>query len=1005
MRSQAVLVVVLGLVVAGAWFLFTGQGDLAGPQLPGGAEPVATTGAGDAARGDTAHAAATAQVPGGDDDRADAQRTVVAPTAPAAAADAAACTVSGRLVGRDGRPRADVEVSWSSWRTNGALGDVPIGPVVSRGDDADRRVRSGADGRFEFPMARGHAGDLRTARRDELVLAKGSVRFSTASGSHDLGDVEVQVPVQVRGVVVDAAGQPVEGVTVGADTGAFGVGLRSETATAADGSFAVGALHPGPWTLRTASDRFLPATVRLDLGPEEVRDDVRLVVERGQAIAGQVIDDRGVPVAGASVAARRTERSPGVSIQRFSADEATKTDANGFFTLGGLTDETVAVRAQADGHDQAVASSVRVGTGNVVLEIARLATIAGVLKDTAGQPIAGSRITAVAADDRNRGAVFDLAGVDVAARHRAITAENGAFRLEGVRPGTSILRADGDGHRPVEQAGIVLRPAEVLEGVTLIADIGAVLTALVVDEAGAPVPGARVEVRTQRPAQPSGSVFRRAMRTERREAEDDGEGPDVRMFDPDARPLGSAETDEHGVVLIAGLPAGDVEVVAEHPKFAPSPPVAAVLPVRGAVSAELHLRKPGVAQLVVTGPDGAARAAQFVLRGPLGETGSPATHKGASGADGRAEVDRLPAGRYTAELELPAPAQHLGGGMSFVVGGNERGLPSTRVEFLIVAGEATEVPLRMPQLTRVHGTVTGLDGPVAGVTIELQPTSGDEPVVSGVPGMGGPTALSDRDGAFAIDSVQPGSYRISWGKPEQVARAHADIEVLPDQAELRQDLRLRYGALRVQVVTAEDGEPIEGAEVELVEAAGAGGAPAPQRRMMMISMTVDADSGGSSDATSMTMGAPRATTDVDGVVELDDVPPGRYSVRVTHPRFAAARVDDQTVTDSGRTDAGRVELAAAGRLRGRVVDADGQPVGMALVQCRRVGAGADPDAQPDRQPAMGGAFTFGGLTPGRYAVSATAIGPGGSGDEGQATEVDVVAGKTVSDVEVRLGRQ
>ena len=95
-----------------------------------------------------------------------------------------------------------------------------------------------------------------------------------------------------------------------------------------------------------------------------------------------------------------------------------------------------------------------------------------------------------------------------------------------------------------------------------------------------------------------------------------------------------------------------------------------------------------------------------------------------------------------------------------------------------------------------------------------------------------------------------------------------------------------------------------------------------------------------------------------------------------------------------------MELGAAGRIRGSVLGADGQPAGLALVLCRRVGEPGD----ANRQPAMGGTFALDGLRPGRYALREQALAgipgqaPGGAGPE---VEIEVEAGKTAP-VELRL---
>src|SRR5262249_58568570 len=94
----------------------------------------------------------------------------------------------------------------------------------------------------------------------------------------------------------------------------------------------------------------------------------------------------------------------------------------------------------------------------------------------------------------------------------ATTAEDGSFRIDNVDPGTVTVRARGKTHRPAQQAGIVVAPAQNIAGVMLKAETGALLAATVVDEDGAPVADAKVEVRRpkEQPSEgPAGSFTRR----------------------------------------------------------------------------------------------------------------------------------------------------------------------------------------------------------------------------------------------------------------------------------------------------------------------------------------------------------------------------------------------------------------------------------------------------------------------------------------------------------------
>ena len=323
--------------------------------------------------------------------------------------------------------------------------------------------------------------------------------------------------------------------------------------------------------------------------------------------------------------------------------------------------------------------------------------------------------------------------------------------------------------------------------------------------------------------------------------------------------------------------------------------------------------------------------------------------------------------------------------MAFVSFGQDDAIESTQLPFTVKAGETTRIELSKPALTKVYGTVTGVDGPVAGCTIELEQHGSTN---IGLPGMSGRSTKTAADGSFAIEDVESGSYTARYGKAEQVVKATADFEVPPNLPELRQDLVLRTGKLRVQACAKDTGEAVSGAEVEIARAsAGATGQRPRQQRMVMMVTTDRSNSGG--ETTTMTMGSQRAQTGPDGWAEVEDVPAGEYTVRVTHKKYAPVELRAQTVVELRTTDCGRVEMGAAGRIRGTVVARDGKSVQVALVQHRAAGTAT----WSEPTVAMGGSFRIDGLAAGKYAVRAQQLEPQSYGPE---VEVEVKGGETTA---------
>jgi hypothetical protein len=156
--------------------------------------------------------------------------------------------------------------------------------------------------------------------------------------------------------------------------------------------------------------------------------------------------------------------------------------------------------------------------------------------------------------------------------------------------------------------------------------------------------------------------------------------------------------------------------------------------------------------------------------------------------------------------------------------------------------------------------------------------------------------------------------------------------------------------------------------------------------MMFAVATVD---GASGETSRMTFGNERARTDAEGVARIEDVPAGDYTLRVRHSDFAPASKTDVVVAERRVTDCGLIELVTAGHVNGKVLGADGKPVGMARVERRKAGE----QAWGDTEIAMGGAFRLRGLEAGSYELRAAEIGPQ-PGQPGEPVVVDVIAGET-----------
>ncbi len=320
-------------------------------------------------------------------------------------------TIEGEAVDAEGKPVAGVAVHGSR------LGEDP---------------ESGRTNASVLANEKGHFA-MRGLAEGEYQLRTWDQRYYSEEPKVRTGTRDARIVLRAAGKLVGRVlgrGLPVEGASVRAQRHEDFLGW---TRTGPDGTFTMAALPPDePFAVTIEHDAFRSVTVEAVRVADRTQD---FVLQAGAEVSGRVLDDRDRGILLAQVQVRVNGRHA----------KSVQTDATGAFTAGGLDDGQISV--QLEESDQGFIPSgwidVAAGARDVRLVATPGESIAGVVRDRAGNPVRQVSLQALDAD-----------GEVVATTW--VWQEDGAFELRGLRPGTYTVRALR--YVPTEKGAHVAQP-------------------------------------------------------------------------------------------------------------------------------------------------------------------------------------------------------------------------------------------------------------------------------------------------------------------------------------------------------------------------------------------------------------------------------------------------------------------------------------------------------------------------------------------------------------------
>ncbi len=739
-----------------------------------------------------------------------------------------------------------------------------VGALVWVEDRPATLARTDAAGRYALRLSASGEAPVRAAAAGYLTDRAVSSPAATPHGSRQVPALALVPVAALQGLVVDASGKPLAGVELrAASTARRASDVELRTHTQAPGAFRLSGLKPGDsYRLVASHDGFVPFRLTVPApATGAAPTPLRIVLDRGRAAAGRVVDAAGKPVAGAEV-----RLLPAASDDLRIARETTVralTDAAGAFRIDRLSPGAFDLRARAQGFAPTLVRRVSLPAGTAAADLGTLvlqrgATLDGRVVDGAGNPLAGATVQLTPPSGLS---VWDLPLEGEPGGWEQVTASDGAFSFAGLPPaGTTVtLRAVHPGFT-VRTLSSVAVPAT--EPVLLQLEVAASLSGTVADESGGPVAGANVLISEVSP---------------------DAGGDAGTRSRP--RSVGAAVSDADGHFTVDGLTPGHFRLLAAAAGYVNTTLDNLALPDGGELSGvDVVLRQGATVQGTVFAPDGTpAPAAKVFAVDDAGSSGTALVGRPETTSDGdghyrltgvaegsktlfaeRSDVRparlalRVEPGTNTADLHLEAGAE-----ISGVVTARGTGVSGAAVRLLPDDDAAAQSP-PAPQVSAPDGTfrfapvgdgryklvvekpgytmvapdlpvriagapVTGLEivldrgGAVTGriVGLDFQDLAKVQ-VVATSPVRPGQAGTVGYDGAYRVDGLAPGAWTLVATLPANGRRAGGNVTLGQGQEEASLDLEFAAGYVLTGRVEG-GGVPVPGALVLVEGGDGSGG--------------------------------------------------------------------------------------------------------------------------------------------------------------------------------------
>lgn len=279
----------------------------------------------------------------------------------------------------------------------------------------------------------------------------------------------------LTGVITDSVtGAPLLGASIRVFT-SEGITLQTRS-SGADGSYTIPSLQPGSYSIVIMEEGYAGRTIGAMINAGAVTALNVALQQLAGAISGTVTDTNGNPIADAIIRIY----SNNIIVVRVATNE------DGTYDIGNLAPGSYYVTVRAEGFG-GLSSSVVVNPGETTMENFALTpnpgSIAGIVTDTSGSPIAGAILTVS----------INVSGGGLLTT-RYVSQNDGSYLIENLFPSPYLITAVAASFQCAFQSATVVSDQRAIANFILQSNPGG-LSGTVVDNNGVPIAGAAVLIK------------------------------------------------------------------------------------------------------------------------------------------------------------------------------------------------------------------------------------------------------------------------------------------------------------------------------------------------------------------------------------------------------------------------------------------------------------------------------------------------------------------------------